>query len=72
MTIDSTWLLLSLVPSGVGLVLFVWGRKHRRWPQLAGGVALMIYPYFAPSMTTLVGIGLLLGVAVWYAARLDL
>jgi hypothetical protein len=30
----------------------------------------MIYPYFATSVTALVGIGVLLGGAVWYAVHM--
>jgi hypothetical protein len=69
-SLDPTWLFLSLIPSGVGFVLFVYGKKQDRWPQLAGGVALMVYPYLATSVTALVAIGVLLGGAVWYAVRL--
>ena len=61
---------LSLVPSGIGFVLFVYGKKQERWAHLATGLALMVYPYFATSLTTLVGIGALIGVALWYAVRL--
>jgi hypothetical protein len=70
MNIDPTWLFLSLIPSGVGFVLFTYGKKQERWPLLAGGLAFMVYPYFATSVKTLVGIGLMLGGAVWYAVRL--
>ena len=67
---DPTWLFLSLIPSGVGFVLFVYGKKQERWPLLAGGLVLMIYPYFATSVGTLVGIGALVGGATWYVVRL--
>ena len=70
MTLDPTWLFLSLLPSGVGFVLFVYGKKRERWPQLVAGLLLMVYPYFATSVTTLVGIGLLLGGSLWYVLRL--
>ena len=70
MSLDPTWIFLSLVPSGVGFVLFKYGKKQDRWPQLVAGLALMLYPYFATSLTTLVGIGALIGVALWYAVRL--
>ena len=70
MSIDPTWLLLSLVPSGFGFVLFSYGKKQDRWPQLVAGVALMVYPYFATSLTTLVGVGTLIGASLWYALRL--
>ena len=70
MSLDPTWIFLSLMLSGVGFVLFRYGRKQDRWPQLVAGLALMLYPYFATSLTTLVGIGALIGMALWYALRL--
>ena len=69
MTLDPAWLFLSLITSGVGFVLFVYGKKQQRWPQLIGGIAFSIYPYFTPSVGALVGVGVLLGVAVWVAIR---
>ncbi len=69
MSLDATWLLLSLVPSGIGFVLFVYGKKQERWPQLAAGVAMMVYPYFATSVVSLVGIGVAISVALWYSIR---
>ena len=41
MDFDPTLLMLSLVPSGIGFVLFMYGRKQQRWPHLAGGIALI-------------------------------
>lgn len=70
MNLDPTWLFLSLLPSGVGFVLFVYGKKRERWPQLVAGLLFMVYPYFATSVTTLVGVGLVLGGSLWYALRL--
>lgn len=70
MSLDPTWLFLSLIPSGAGFVLFVYGRKQERYPQLVAGLALMIYPYFATSVTALFGIGALIGAALWYIVRL--
>lgn len=70
MMLDPAFLLLSLVVSGIGFVLFVYGRKQERVPQLAAGVALMVSPYFAPTTTWLVGISLLLGFGLWGALRL--
>lgn len=61
MDLDPTLLMLSLIPSGIGFVLFIYGRKAGRWPQLCTGMALMIYPYFAGGAVTMVGIGALLG-----------
>lgn len=65
MDLDPTLLMLSLIPSGVGFVLFVYGRKNGRWPQLGMGLALMVYPYFAGSVVTLASVGVLLGVGLY-------
>lgn len=69
MSFEPTWLFLSLIPSGVGFVLFVYGKKQERWPHLAAGLAFMVYPYFATSVTSLVVAGVALGVALWLAVR---
>jgi 4-hydroxybenzoate polyprenyltransferase len=69
MSLDPTWLLLSLIPSGIGFVLFVYGKKQERWPHLAAGVAMMVYPYFATSVVSLVGVGAAISAALWYAVR---
>ena len=70
MSLDPTWLFVSLIPSGVGFVLFVYGKKQGRWPQMAAGLLLMVYPYFATSMVSLVATGAVVGLVLWYALRL--
>ncbi|OLC46951.1 MAG: hypothetical protein AUH43_12820 [Acidobacteria bacterium 13_1_40CM_65_14] len=67
---DPAWLFLSLIPGGIGLVLLVYGKKQQRWPQLATGLAFMVYPYFTPTIMSLVGVGTLLGALLWTAIRL--
>jgi hypothetical protein len=69
MSIDPTWLFLSLIVGGVGFVLVVYGRKQDRWPQLVTGLALMVYPYFVNSVAALLGVGAALGLALWLAVR---
>lgn len=69
MSFDPAWLFLSLIPSGVGFVLFVYGKKQARWPHLAAGLALMVYPYFATSIASLTIAGGAIGVALWLAVR---
>jgi hypothetical protein len=70
MSIDPKWLFLSLIPSGIGFVLIVYGKKQGRWPHLVAGLALSIYPYLANTVFTLVGIGLLIGIGLWSAVRM--
>jgi len=69
MNFDPTWLMISLIPSGIGFVLFVYGKKQGRWPQLAGGLLLMVYPYFTQSVAALVGVGIALAAVIYYAVQ---
>ena len=71
MSLNPTWLFLSLFPSGIGFVLFIYGRKQQRWPQLVAGLLLMVYPYFVDSALWLAFIGASIGLALWAAIRLD-
>ena len=66
---DPVLLLASLVPGGIGFVLFVYGKKQQRWPQLVAGLLFMIYPYFTSGLAALTGVGAALGLALWYAVR---
>jgi drug/metabolite transporter (DMT)-like permease len=70
MSIDPLFLFISLFPSGVGFVLFVYGKKRDRWPQLVAGLVLIVYPYFTETVGALVGVGLAVGGALWLALRL--
>jgi hypothetical protein len=51
----------------VGFVLFVYGKKQARWPQLVAGLAFMAYPYFTASVRSLTAVGVCLGAALYYA-----
>lgn len=70
MSFDPTWLFLSLIPSGIGFVLFVYGKKQGRWPQLTAGLLLMVYPYFTPSLGSLLVIGGAIALGLWYTLHL--
>ena len=63
MSFDPTWLFLSLIPSGIGFVLFVYGKKQERWPHMLAGILFSIYPYFTPNVPALL---LLVGPLTWY------
>lgn len=67
MSLDPTWLFLSLFPSGIGFVLFVYGKKQQRWTLLGFGVAFMVYPFFTQSIAALIAVGVGLGAALWLA-----
>ena len=70
MLVDPTWLLVSLIPNGVGFVLFVYGKKQQRWPHLVAGLLLMVYPFFTTTLTSLLITGAAIGGVLWYVVRL--
>ncbi len=70
LNLDPTLIFLSLIPGGIGFVLFVYGKKQHRWPQLVAGLVFMVYPYFTPSALSMIGVGALLGAGLWATLRL--
>jgi hypothetical protein len=66
MSFDSTWLFLSLIPGGIGFVLFTYGKKQGRWVHMVSGVLFMVYPYFTSSLFSLIATGAVIGFAAWY------
>ena len=65
-----TLLFASLIPSGIGFVLFRYGKKQQRWPQLYAGMILMVYPYFTPTLFSMVAVGGAIGLALWCSLQL--
>jgi hypothetical protein len=70
MSFDPTFLFLSLIPGGLGFVLFVYGKKQQRWPLMVAGLLFLVYPYFTSSLVSLVAVGAVIGFLLWYALRL--
>ena len=69
MSLDPSMLFVSLIAGGIGFVLFVYGKKQERWPQLVAGLGLMVYPYFTPTLGSMIGVGLLIVTGLWLAVR---
>jgi hypothetical protein len=70
MQIDAAWLFASLIVSAIGFVLFSYGRKMARIPQLVVGLAMLIYPYFVPRVIPMVIVAAALSLGLWIAVRL--
>jgi hypothetical protein len=64
---DSTSLFLSLVITSVGFSFFLYGRKAERYPQMVGGLLLMVYPYFTSTPTVTLIVGAAIGIGMWAA-----
>ena len=69
MTFDANQLLLSLLVSSVGLVLFMYGKKQARAPQLVTGIVMCIYPYFVSNLLLQGGLAIVCTAACWLLVR---
>lgn len=69
MSFDPGSLIAGFLISGVGFVLFSYGRKLGRIPHVVVGLVLMVFPYFVPSVLAMMGIGALLCGLLFLATR---
>ena len=69
MDLSADTMIAGLFVSAVGTGLFVYGKKQRRWPQLATGIALMASTFLSGSSTTMFAIGGGLVLAMTLAVR---
>jgi hypothetical protein len=67
MSIDGGSLFASFLVSGLGFVLFEYGRRMKRPPQVGVGLVLMIFPYFVSNLWAMFGIALVLIIVLWGA-----
>lgn len=65
MDFDPASLILSFIVSGVGFVLFSYGRKMQRYPQLVSGLLLMGFPYFVSGPLFIVLGALVIFLGLW-------
>lgn len=72
MDLDPNYLLLTLLVSSIGFVMFMYGRKQHRPLQVAGGVALLVFPFFVHGLLAITVIATLILAAVWGGVRLGL
>jgi hypothetical protein len=72
MSLDVGAFLAGMLVSGIGFVLLVYGKRMSRFPQLAVGLVLLVYPYFVPSVIWMLAIAVVLLAALWFAVRAGL
>ena len=69
MDLSFSGILSSFLVSSIGYVLFHYGRKSARFPQLVSGLVLMVFPVFVPGVAWTLGIaGAVLGL-LWAGLR---
>ncbi len=69
---DAGAFLATMLVSGIGFVLFVYGKRMGRLPQLATGLLLLVYPYFVSSVLWMLAIATVILGALWAAVRAGL
>jgi len=62
-------LFATLLVSAVGMGLFLYGKKLHRLPQAAGGIVLMVGPYFLHGALWILLFGAAVSAGVWTASR---
>jgi hypothetical protein len=72
MSLDGNALLASLLVGSIGFVLFAYGKKQQRLPQMLVGISLMVFPYFVSSLPWMGGITVALIGALWLMVRLGM
>jgi hypothetical protein len=72
MDIDTGSFVASLVVSAIGFVVFGYGKRQQRVPQVVVGLVLMGFPYLVPSVPVMAGIAAVLLAGLWLAIRLGL
>jgi hypothetical protein len=58
--LDVSSIAAGFVVSGIGFVLFNYGRKMGRMPHVLVGLVLMVFPYFIPSVLVMFAIAAVL------------
>jgi len=72
MDLDAGSLIASLIVSSIGLVVFGYGKRLQRVPQVVVGLVLMAFPYVVPSVPLIAGIAAVLLGGLWLAIRFGL
>ena len=69
---EPAYLIVSLIVSSVGFVMFVYGKKQHRPVQLGAGLLLLLIPFFVRDGLVLGIVGAAISATVWGAVRAGL
>lgn len=72
MDLGSGSLIASLIVSSIGFVVFGYGKRQQRLPQVITGLLLMGFPYLVPSVPLMAAIAATLLAGMWIALRFGL
>ncbi len=69
---SASGILASLLISSIGYVLFHYGKKSTRMPQLVSGLVLMIFPTFVSGALLMLSLGAVVLLTLWVGLRAGL
>jgi hypothetical protein len=72
MDLEASSLIASIIVSSIGFVMFAYGKRQHRMPQVVVGILLMGFPYLVPSVPLMAGIAAVLLGGLWLAIRFGL
>ena len=72
MDLETSSLIASLIVSSIGFVVFVYGKRQQRVPQIVVGLVLMGFPYLVPDVLLMASIAAVLLLGLWLAIRFGL
>lgn len=70
--LDPAYLVVSLLVSSVGFVMFMYGKKQHRPVQLGAGLLLLLFPFFIRDGLWLGLVGVVICLLVWGAVKAGL
>jgi hypothetical protein len=69
---DPAYLAAAFFVSGIGFVLFRYGRKQHRAPHAVIGLVMLIYPYAVSDVAIMLALVPVLCGLLWLAVRLGI
>jgi hypothetical protein len=72
MDTETSSLVASLIVSSIGFVVFGYGKRQQRVPQIVVGLVLMGFPYLVPGVVLMASIAAVLLAGLWFAVRFGL
>ena len=69
MDFDANSIFASILISGIGFVLLVYGKRQSRVPHMAVGLALLVYTYFVSNLALMFGIAAVLLGLLWVLVK---
>ena len=61
-----------MLVSGIGFVLFKYGRRISRFPHTVTGILMLVYPFFVSDVVWMLAIAPVLLFLLWLSVRMGL